>query len=95
MIGVFGFCGGGGGGGGFEIVCCYVCVEIDGARLLCACAKPISSKLKTDTNQIEPNQHHNHKTTTNQVEDGVVKKLHLEGGGGLSTSGADTLLGEL
>jgi hypothetical protein len=29
------------------------------------------------------------------VEDGVVKKLHLEGGGGLSTSGAETLLGEL
>ncbi|TFJ82368.1 hypothetical protein NSK_006340, partial [Nannochloropsis salina CCMP1776] len=29
------------------------------------------------------------------VEDGVVKKLHLEGGGGLSTSAADVLLGEL
>ncbi|GAB5037238.1 rhodanese-like domain-containing protein 6-like [Nannochloropsis oceanica] len=29
------------------------------------------------------------------VEDGVVKKIHLEGGGGLSSSAADVLLGEL
>lgn len=45
------------------------------------------------TNQPQPPPHINRQLL--QVEDGVVKKLHLEGGGGLSTSGAETLLGEL
>ncbi len=30
-----------------------------------------------------------------QVEDGVVKKIHLEGGGGLTTATAEVLLSEI
>jgi hypothetical protein len=30
-----------------------------------------------------------------QVDDGVLTKLHLEGGGGFTTSSAEVLLGEM
>lgn len=30
-----------------------------------------------------------------QLEDGVVKKIHLEGGGGLTTATAEVLLSEI
>lgn len=72
--------------------CCHMCVRGLVRSLAAATTQPFNQPNQTNNIFIfiytKPSNQY-------QVEDGVVKKLHLEGGGGLSTSGAETLLGEL